>query len=298
MSSVSSIIRLLRPKQWSKNLLVIAAPIFAGQITHTKSVERMGIAFAAMCLMSSATYIFNDIRDAERDRLHPTKKGRPIASGAVPTVVAVILGGLMGVGALAIAQFFLNMSSLTLLLVYACMQVLYNLALKRVPIADVFTISVGFVIRAMLGATAVEVPVSAWFLFCTGALALMLGFAKRRQEFVAQGDDKTATRESLGGYSRPALDALVIMTATGAAICYGIYTVNSKTAEKFPSIIVTNLPVFYGIARYTLLVFNQDEGGEPADLMFSDFHLLGSVVVFLASSVLAVSGWRIPFLER
>lgn len=298
MSSVPPIIRLLRPKQWSKNLLVLAAPIFAAHFGAPGAIQDTLVAFAAMSLMSSATYIFNDVRDVNRDREHPTKKNRPIAAGQVPVGVAVGLGVFLFAASLGLAQFLLNTSSLTLLLVYAGMQLLYNFALKRVPIADVFTISVGFVVRAMLGATAVEVPISAWLLFCTGALALMLGFAKRRQEFLMQGDAKTASRESLGGYSRPALDALVVMTATGAAICYGIYTVNSQTAEKYPSIVITNLPVFYGIARYVLLVFNQDEGAEPADLLFRDAHLLGSVVLFLASAVLAVGGWSIPFLER
>lgn len=298
MSKVPPLIRLLRPKQWSKNLLVLAAPIFAAHLGEPKAVQQILIAFAAMSLMSSATYIFNDLRDVGRDREHPTKRNRPIASGEVPAAAAMVLGLVLGAASLALAQFLLNTSSLTLLLVYAGMQLLYNAALKRVPIADVFTISVGFVIRAMLGATAVEVRISAWLLFCTGALALMLGFAKRRQEFLMQGDAKTASRESLGGYSRPALDALVTMTATGAAICYGIYTVQSQTAEKYPSIVITNLPVFYGIARYVLLVFNQDEGGEPADLLFKDAHLLGSVLIFLASAILAVGGWHIPFLER
>lgn len=114
-----------------------------------------------------------------------------------------------------------------------------------------------------------------------------------------QGEAKTASRESLGGYSRQALDALVIMTATGAAICYGIYTADSSTAQKYPAIVVTSLFVFYGIARYVLLVFNHDEGAEPADLLFKDPHLLASVVLFMASAILAVGGGlRIPLLER
>lgn len=296
--SFPAIIRLLRPKQWSKNLLVLAAPIFAARMGDPDTVRLTVIAFVAMCLMSSATYVFNDIKDIARDREHPTKKNRPIASGAVPMGVAVFLGILLLAGSIILAAVFLNTTSLTLLAAYTAMQVVYNLGLKHVPIADVFTISVGFVLRAMLGAAAVWAPISGWLLFCTGALALMLGFAKRRQEFLMQGESKTATREALGGYSKPALDALVIMTATGAAICYGIYSVDSSTSQKFPAIVVTSLFVFYGIARYVLLVFNRDEGAEPADLLFKDPHLLFSVVLFMVSAILAVSGYRIPLLER
>lgn len=296
--ALSPLIRLLRPKQWSKNLLVLAAPIFAARAGDPEAIRMTGIAFAAMCLMSSATYVFNDLQDVARDREHPTKRKRPIASGAISPGLAAGIGIVLLIGALALTLAFLNTTSLVLLLVYAGMQVLYNLGLKKVPIADVFTIALGFVVRAMLGAAAVWVPISGWLLFCTGALALMLGFAKRRQEFLMQGEAKTASRESLGGYSRPALDALVIMTATGAAICYGIYTADSSTAQKYPAIVVTSLFVFYGIARYVLLVFNRDEGAEPADLLFKDPHLLASVLLFMGSAILAVSGWRIPLLER
>jgi 4-hydroxybenzoate polyprenyltransferase len=294
---IGPLIKLLRPKQWAKNILVFAAPIFAAKITEQQGLTHALIAFVAMSLMSSATYIFNDIADVKRDREHPKKKNRPIASGAVPVPLAIIFGLLIGGAALGLA-YSLNRSSLILLLVYAAMQVAYNLFLKKIPIADVFTIAVGFILRAMLGATAVWVPISGWLLFCTGALALMLGFAKRRNEFILQGDSRTSSRESLAGYSQGALDALVIMTATGAAICYGIYTVDSGTARSYPALIVTSLFVFYGIARYVLIAFKENEGGEPADLLFGDRHILTSVVLFLVSAMLAVSGVRIPLLEK
>lgn len=295
--SIAAVVKLLRPKQWSKNLLVLAGPIFAARVNDPEAMKFTGIAFAAMCLMSSATYVINDIQDVRRDREHPTKKNRPIASGAVPVPLAVVIGVLLFAVSIGLAVTFLNTTSLTLLLTYAVLQVFYNLGLKRVPIADVFTIALGFILRAMLGAAAIAAMISGWLLFCTGALALMLGFAKRRQEFLMQGEAKAASRESLLGYSKPALDALVIMTATGAAICYGIYSVDSTTAHKYRAMVITSLFVFYGIARYVLLVFNRDEGAEPADLLFKDRHILFSVVLFLASAILAVSGMRLPLLE-
>lgn len=294
---VRAVIRLLRPKQWSKSLLVLAAPIFAARITDSATWLPVGLAVLAMCLASSATYIVNDLRDAERDRNHETKRNRPIASGAVSPAVAVVLAFILAAGALGIG-FALNTSSLALLIAYFVLQTLYNLSLKQAPIADVFTISLGFILRAMLGAAAISVPISGWLLFCTGALALMVGFAKRRHEFIHQGEARTASRESLGGYNLKSLDALVIMTATGAAMSYGIYTLDSATATRYPAIVITSLPVFYGIARYVLLTFSRDEGGEPADLLFGDIQLLTSVVLFMASAIAAVSGLRLPLIER
>ena len=294
---MSGAIKLLRPKQWTKNLLVLAAPIFAAKISDPVALKQTGIAFAAMCMMSSATYVFNDIADAKRDREHPTKCKRPIASGAVPISMAVAIGVILAITSIGLGV-VLNKSSVILLISYALLQVIYNLGLKRVPIADVFVIALGFIMRAMLGATAVWVTIAGWLLFCTGALALMLGFAKRRNEYILQGDQRTSSRESLAGYSKSGLDALVIMTATGAAMCYGIYTVDSTTALRFPAIVVTSLFVFYGIARYVLLIFGKDEGGEPADLLFKDPQLLASVVLFILSAMLAVSGFRIPLLEK
>jgi 4-hydroxybenzoate polyprenyltransferase len=294
---VRAVIKLLRPKQWSKNLLVLAAPIFAARITDSATWPIVGLAFLAMCLASSATYIVNDLRDAERDRQHEKKKHRPIASGAVSPHVATVLALVLGLGSLGIG-FWLNTSSFTLIVTYFALQLLYNMTLKRAPIADVFTISLGFIIRAMLGAAAISVPISGWLLFCTGALALMIGFAKRRHEFIHQGDARTASRESLGGYNLKSLDALVIMTATGAAMSYGIYTLDSATATRYPAIVITSLFVFYGIARYVLITFTMDEGGEPADLLFGDVQLLASVVLFMASAIAAVSGMRLPLIER
>lgn len=297
MTTLKAIWRLLRPKQWSKNLLILAAPIFAAVHRDPEAVQATAIAFAAMCLASSATYVANDVLDAGRDRLHPTKQNRPIAAGDISPGFAIVLALLLAAGGVTLAA-SLNTSSLTIVLSYLALQGVYNAGLKRIPIADVFTIALGFIFRAVLGAAAVSVPISGWLLFCTGALALMLGFAKRRHEFLLQSERRTESRESLGGYSRAGLDALVIMTATGGAMCYGIYTVDSSTAARYPAILITSLFVFYGIARYILLVFGKDEGGEPADLLFKDPQLLASVVLFMASAVLAVSGMRIPLLEK
>ena len=290
-------IKLLRIKQWAKNLLVFAAPLFSGLSGHSHFVIPAVSAFVAMSLVSSATYIVNDLLDVERDRQHPTKRFRPLASGAIskPMGTAIAIACLiLGVGIAAMV----SRGSVGIVLIYLTLQVLYNWKLKRMPIADVYTIAVGFILRAVLGAAAIAVSISGWLLFCTGALALMLGFAKRRNEFIVQGEDRTTSRESLAHYSRSALDVLVCMFASGAAMCYAIYSLQSKTAHKYPGMIFTSVFVFYGISRYVLLVFAADEGGEPADLLFKDKHIIFSVLGFVIAAGLATYFVHVPLLEQ
>lgn len=290
-------IKLIRPKQWTKNLLVFAALLFSARFGDPSSLVLALLAFFAMSIVSSCTYVFNDLADIERDRKHPKKRLRPLASGAISKQAGFILGlGLfvagMGIG-LAI-----NRGVAAILGFYLVLQVLYNWRLKHMPVADVFVIAVGFVLRAILGAQAIHVGISGWLLFCTGALALMLGFAKRRHEFILQGDDRSSSRESLVHYTRSSLDALVIMFASGAAMCYGIYTLESPTARLYPALVLTALFVFYGITRYVLIVFTMDEGGEPADILFHDPQIIASIVLFTISAILALKGMKLPILER
>lgn len=293
---LKTIYKLLRIKQWAKNLLVFAAWMFAGKYTDQQSVFAVLIAFFSMSFASSGVYIVNDVLDRDRDRNHPKKKQRPIASGAIGVGPALVLATLLVAGALALS-WSLTPTCFGLVAGYLVLQVAYNLKLKAVPVLDVFCIATGFVLRAVLGASALVLPISGWFLFCTGFLALMLGFAKRRNEYIVQGDGATESRESLAHYSKSALDALVVLFATGASLWYGIYTLQSATAHKHPAIVCTSPFVFYGVARYLLLVFQQDEGGEPADLLFSDWHIVGSVVGFVVTAALAISVIQMPFLE-
>ncbi len=294
---MSAMVRLLRPKQWTKNLLVFAALLFTGSFNDSGLLTVAVFAFVSMCAASSATYVFNDLKDVERDRAHPKKKNRPIAAGAVSKSVAIGLGIVLAGLGLSVA-YLLGTDSLIIVSTYLAIQVFYNLGLKRVPVADVYVIALGFVLRAGLGAAAIEVKLSGWLIFCTGALALMLGFGKRRHEFIQQGEERETTRQSLVHYNRTALDALVIMFATAAALCYGLYTLESKTAEQYPGIILTAPFVFYGITRYVLLVFTANEGGEPEEVLFRDPHLVFSIILFVIAAILAILGYRPPLLER
>jgi 4-hydroxybenzoate polyprenyltransferase len=289
-------LRLLRISQWTKNLLVFAALLFTGAFGRPDVVRLSLLAFLAMGLISSATYVVNDLLDAPKDRLHPEKRKRPLASGeakAGPAVAiaCVCLAGGLAIGALA------SVAVTELLLLYIALQAAYNLGLRSVPVADVFVVSLGFVLRACVGAAAIDVTISGWLLFCTLALALLLSLGKRRHEFILMGEDRAASRAGLSGYTRPALDALLLMSACCAALCYGVYAIESKTARAHPALVVTTLFVFYGISRYVFLVFAKDEGGEPDVLLIRDAHILFSVILFVAAVVLAMTGLRIPILE-
>jgi 4-hydroxybenzoate polyprenyltransferase len=295
--SIKALALLARPKQWTKNLLVFAALIFTGKVAEAGPLMAALGAFAAMCLASSGTYVLNDFADAERDRLHPKKKNRPIASGLISPAAAVAWGGFLLAASLALA-FWMGRGEGVIILAYLGLQVAYNARLKRVAVADVFCIAIGFVLRASLGAAALSAPISGWLLFCTGALALMLGFGKRRMEFINQGEDRARSRESLVHYTQSALDALVPMFATAAALCYGLYTLQSRTAEQHPGLILTAPFVFYGITRYVLLMFTLGEGEEPGDVLFRDPHLLACIALFLAMAITAVSGVSLPLIER
>jgi 4-hydroxybenzoate polyprenyltransferase len=288
--------RLLRPKQWSKGLLVFAAVLFTRSADQGEAVRASVLIFLAIGLVSSATYIFNDLVDAERDRLHPKKRLRPIAAGEVSRALAAVIALICLAAGLAIA-FAVRPQTLYVIGAYLLLQGLYNGALKRMPVADVFVISLGFVLRAVLGAVAINVQISGWLLFCTGALALLLGFGKRRHEFILQGEDRSLSRESLGTYTRHTLDAFCLISAAGAALCYGVYSIESPTAQKYPGLILTSLFVFYGIYRYVFVIFNQGEGEEPETLLFRDPHIVFSVVLFILAAMLAMSGVRVPVLE-
>lgn len=285
---IKSLPKLLRIKQWAKNFFVLAAIIFTGEFDRPDLVLKAFIAFFAFSFISSATYVFNDLADVEKDRLHPKKKSRPIASGAVSKPTAVGIGILSGILGIALSA-YLNPIALGIVIVYVLTQVAYNLKLKRVAVADVFTIAFGFVLRAAMGAAAIAVPMSGWLFICTGFISLMLGFAKRRNEFIMQGQERGATRSSLEAYNQLYLDVLVAVTAGMATMGYAIYSMTSKTAHSYPGIVLTLPFVMYGICRYLLLVYKKNSGGEPADILFGDKHIAITILGFIIAAAIAIS---------
>jgi 4-hydroxybenzoate polyprenyltransferase len=283
-------------KQYSKNLFVLAALFFTKGFANPHLVGLTLAAFVMMCLLGSSTYILNDLVDRERDRAHPKKRLRPIALGEVSTSTALIISPILLAAGLLLAG-WLGVEILQCAGVYLMLQVLYNVRLKRVPIADVFVIAAGFVLRVVVGAAAIHAQVSGWILLCSGALALLIGFGKRRGEFVGQGESRAVTRESLNGYTLQILDALVICSAAGTAMCYGLYGIESRTAKEYPALILTVPVVVFGVLRYMMLTFSSTETAEPESVVFRDPQLLVTLILFVLTAGAALAGLKIDFLN-
>jgi 4-hydroxybenzoate polyprenyltransferase len=295
MATITALIRSLRPKQWIKNLLLYAAWLFSlGERTLSWTGElallgRASWAFAAFCLLSSSVYLINDIMDVRADRQHPEKKKRPIASGELSIPVAIVAALVLFVAGIGIA-FSLNAVFATCAVTYFVMMVLYSVALKLVPILDSMIIAFGFVLRAIAGATSIEVAISVWLVVCTIFLALFLGFAKRRSELVTLGDDAANHRGILAHYSVGFLDLLITICCTLAVISYSLYSISSHAMIVFGPDALLTLPfVFFGVFRYLYLVVLENRGGDPATLLLSDFQLLAAVVLWIAVSALLLT---------
>ena len=292
---IADIIKLIRVKQWTKNVFVLAAFVFTKGWKDWTNIRETLLALFGMCLISSATYVVNDIFDIEKDRRHPKKQHRPIASGRIPVPVATSLAiGLLVVGVLL--GWMANPPVLYVFATYLLIQIAYNLGLRNQAIIDVGCIAAGFVVRVLLGAVAISAQVSGWILLCTATVALMIGFGKRRHEFMLKAQLGGETRKSLADYSQQSLDVLVAFSATCAAMSYSVYSIESPTAHMYPALVLTTPWVLYGICRYIIIVFGSGETGEPESLVFGDKQLIIVFIGYLVSAVLALKRLPLPFL--
>lgn len=279
-------VRLLRPAQWVKNLLVFAALIFAKRLFDPPSFGRAVLAFASFCLLASAAYVLNDLQDVEKDRRHPGKRSRPIAAGRItPTTATGVTAGLAAAGlglAAALGWPFLEVA-----LAYTVLQLLYSFALKNVVIVDVMAIAAGFVLRAAAGGVAISVDVSPWLIICTFLLALFLGFSKRRHEVVLLEEGAAAHRETLREYSPYYLDQMIAVVTASTVLAYAIYTVSPEVREKLhtDSLYLTIPFVLYGIFRYLYLVHQREGGGNPTREFLTDRPLWVNVVLWIGTAI-------------
>ncbi len=266
----------MRPRQWTKNLLVFAGIVFAAEIGDWHRWVEAGVCFAVYCAASSAAYLANDVRDAELDRRHPVKRFRPVARGELSERGALSLA--FGLVATAIVlSALLGVWSLVLVLAFLGLQAAYSLGLKHVVLLDVGTIAALFVIRAAAGAVAVDVHISAWLLVCTALLALFLALAKRRAEIALVEASATPGRPVLSGYSRELVDRLVSVIAVATVLVYAAYTL---TAGNSRWMAVTIPFVAFGIGRYVWLVRGRGAGEEPEEVLLRDLPLLASIVAW------------------
>ena len=279
------LVRAARPRQWVKNFACFAGLIFSGQLFLPWSVARAVLAFAGFSLAASAVYLLNDVCDREHDRVNPSKRKRPIASGLVPPSWALAASGALVVVAVGSAA-VLSPLCAALMTVYLVTNVAYSIRLKHAVLLDVAVIAFGFVLRVLYGVYAVRVQPTSWIVLCMFFLALFLGFAKRRGEIHRMGDDDPFRRPVLAHYSTTFLDILLSMTATMAILCYSLYTVTGYQGNA--TLVVTVPLVTYGVIRYMLLVMVRGEGEAPEKLLVSDPALIATALVWVSLCVLII----------
>lgn len=278
-----------RPEQWTKNLVVLAALIFAEQLYHWPSLVAAGGAFALFCLLSGAVYLINDLVDLERDRKHPVKSRRPLAAGELAPGLAMAAVVLFA-GAGMFAGFALGVRFGLSACLYFALMTGYSFFLKNIVLVDVLTVAFGFVLRAVAGALAIEVAFSNWLLTCTMLLALFLALSKRRHELTLLAGEASEHRRILGEYSPYLLDQLIVVVAASALISYALYTQAPETLAKFGTDrLIWTLPfVLYGIFRYLYLVHRKEQGGSPTTVLLNDRPILVTVALWAASIVMLI----------
>ena len=288
-STVANLIVSLRPDQWTKNLIVFAALIFAVKLLDPAALALASAAFLIFCVLSGCVYLINDVSDREADRQHPLKRLRPIASGALSASTALTWAIGLSVAALAAAYALRPLFALTAA-AYLALFALYTHTLKHVVILDVMSIAIGFVLRAVAGGLVIGVPVSDWLLVCTILLALFLGLAKRRHEITMLADGGTGHRRILEEYDSYLLDQMIAIVAAATLVVYIIYCASPETAERFNTrllVLTTPFPI-YGIFRYLYLVHRKHGGGSPSDLLLRDRPLLSCVALWGLAVILIV----------
>ena len=288
-STAASLVVSLRPDQWHKNLIVFAALIFAVKLLDPAALARATAAFLIFCAVSSAVYLINDVADREQDRLHPIKRMRPIASGALAPGTALTFAAVLGATALAVA-FWLRPAFGLAAAAYLALFVVYTSSLKHIVVLDVMTIAIGFVLRAVAGGLVIDVHISNWLLVCTMLGALFLGLAKRRHEMTLLAEGATGHRKILEEYDTYLLDQMIGVVAAATMVAYIIYCASPETHAYFGTewmVLTTPFPI-YGLFRYLYLVHRKAGGGNPSDLLLNDRPLLACVLLWGLTSVLII----------
>ncbi|MFC1498200.1 decaprenyl-phosphate phosphoribosyltransferase [Verrucomicrobiota bacterium] len=286
------LLKVLRPQQWTKNIVVMAAFFFAywdpsQHLEILPSIVAVVIATLLFCSISSGIYVLNDIADVQADRNHPHKKFRPIAAGRVSTPagwrisIILLIGGSIGASLLSPLFFFVVAS-------YIVMQIVYSLGLKRVAFVDIVVIAAGFVLRALAGAVVLNIAISPWLLLCTFLLALFLALCKRRHEKVVFNDTANKHRPSLQKYDERLLDQMIAIISSATIVSYAIYTLSPDTIEKFDtSKLGFTIPfVVFGIFRYLDLVYRHEKGDRPEKILLTDLPLLVNIMLYGITAIL------------
>lgn len=300
LNAIYQIIRSARPRQWLKNLAVFAAPIFQGYIFEPEIFTLSLRAFFVFCALSSGAYIFNDIVDTKKDRLHPVKRNRAIASGKLSPKLAGIVVIFLYAGSIFysysnVGEFFAYSTT-----AFIFLQLIYSLFLRNIIILDALTVASAFILRVFSGAFAVNISISSWLILTTIGLSLLLAFGKRRSEKTLLADEKLETRKTLRFYPDTLLDSMISMSSAFCIISYALFTfqtsperVSPSFAKFLPAIIqspkwmMTTIPiVIYGVARYLYVIYEKKEGESPERVLLSDKPILIAVALWGVSVLL------------
>ena len=295
---IKALIALMRPKQWTKNGAVFIGLVFASQLFHFYPLIRAILAFITFCFVSSTIYVLNDLLDIEKDRQHPTKRFRPLASGALPTswAKAALVGLLVVCAALTLTIFFIpsppdiykslggaNVLFALSVLAYLVMMIFYSFRLKHIVLIDVFCIAAGFVLRIIAGTVVIPVVISPWLYLVTCLLSLFMGFGKRRNELVLLQGQAGSHRKILKEYSIPMLDQMITIVVSGTLMSYSLYTVQGQTGNH--RLMITVPFVLYGVFRYLYLVYMRMDGGSPDEILLRDRHILAAVLLCIITVI-------------
>jgi 4-hydroxybenzoate polyprenyltransferase len=281
-STIKKYLKLFRVTQWTKNGLVLAPLIFSGELLKLDSVFQSIIGLLIFCLISSSVYLLNDSLDAEKDRLHPVKKFRPIASGIISKKLALTIMAFIWLLFLPIS-YIISPLFLGALLVYLFIQINYCFNWKNIVIVDVLCIASGFVLRAIAGALILDVIISPWLIVCTVLLSLFLALAKRRHELMLLNENAGNHRKILKDYSIELLDQLLSIVTGTTIMAYSLYTFTSGKSHLF---MITIIFVVYGIFRYLYLIHQKGLGGSPEKVLIQDKPLIINILLWCATSAI------------
>ena len=302
MKLVYNIFRLLRPRQWIKNLAVFAAITFSGELFNPHILDKVIIAFIVLSGLSSATYIINDIFDIKSDRLHPFKKFRPLAHKDVPISLAVFLAVILAIGSLLVGLKYVTLTFFIITIIYILLQFIYSSFLKAVAVADILAIAAGYILRVYAGEFATGFHISVWLLLTAISLSLFLAVGKRKSELtlVSQVKDVNIAniRKPLSHYSERLLDVYATTFATSTFVFYSLFTflenpkgfqlgLNIILPDFLPTffyrkwLMITIAPVVYGLMRYIQDIYEKHEGESPEKVLLSDKSLLATVIIWV-----------------
>ena len=290
MNHLKDIIISLRPYQWSKNILLFAGVFFSLSLFEFPLLLKATYGFISFIMASSSVYLFNDLVDTEKDRLHPVKKFRPIPSGRVSRKEAILLSVLLFAFSVFIGAFLINSLFTYIIITYILINIGYTCCLKNIVILDVFIVSVGFLLRTAAGIIAVDVAFSPWIIIATFLLALLLVIGKRRGELVNLKEEAVQHRQALENYSVIFIDNLLNIITAAAIVTYALYTIAEETIERFQTqmLIITTPVIIYVLFRYLYLLQLKNQGEDPINMVIRDKHLVigGGVWVLMVAFII------------